>query len=68
MYIYNIYIIMKLLDYICRYQEFSNVTDIKIIDVKYVLMGPCIPANIIKDGFKYNGDDFALVQSDQNKK
>ena len=37
---------LKFLHYICGYWEFPKVDNIKIVDTKYVYMGPCTPVEI----------------------
>ena len=44
---------LKFLHYICGYWEFPKVDDIKIVDTKYVYIGPYTPLGISKRGYKF---------------
>ena len=61
---------MKFLHYMCLHScwEFPKVDDTKIVDAKYVFMGPCIPSDITKKGYKFQEDDAALVKYKAIKK
>ena len=52
---FSVYIIanrveMKFLHYMCGCWEFSKIEDTKIIDAKYLFMGPCATSDITKRG------------------
>lgn len=53
---------MKFLHYTCGSWVFPKVDDTKIVNVKYVFMGPCTATDITKKGYKFSEDDMALAK------
>ena len=41
---------MKFFHFMCSCLEFPKIKDTKIVDAKYVFMGPCTPFDITKRG------------------
>ena len=50
------------LHYSYRYWDFPKKLDVKIIDVKYVFFGLCVPGETIKKGYKFAKDGVAEQQ------
>ena len=61
---FSVYIVvrveMKFLHYMCGGWEFPKIEYTKIVNAKYVLMGPCTPSHIKKKGYIFKEDDVAL--------
>ncbi|CAL4167259.1 unnamed protein product, partial [Meganyctiphanes norvegica] len=51
---------LKFLHYKCGFWEFPKNYDIQIIETEFVFMGPTTPAEITKNGFKFNEDEKAF--------
>jgi len=47
----------KLLYYSCGYWEFPKNDEIRIIDTKYILFGPCTPQDTSKNGYQFEDDE-----------
>ena len=45
---------IKILKYSCGYWDFPKNDDIKIIEFKYVFVGPCMPSQTSKMGYTFN--------------
>ena len=41
----------------CGCWEFSKIEDTKIVDAKYLFMGPCATSDITKKGYKFKEDE-----------
>ena len=41
------------LHYSCGYWDFLKKADVKIVDVKYVFFGQCVPEETTKKGYKF---------------
>ena len=59
---------MKLLHYMCGCWKFSKIENTKIVDAKYVFMGPCTPFDITKKRHKFKEDNVALAKYKAIKK
>ena len=44
------------LHYSCGYWDFLKKADVKIVDVKYVFFGQCVPEETAKKGYKFAED------------
>ena len=50
----------KFLHYKCDFWEFPKQDDIQIIDLKFIYLGPCIPAETCKKCYRFSEDNKAL--------
>ena len=53
---------MKFFHFMCSCLEFPKIKDTKIVDAKYVFMGPCTPFDITKKRCKFKENDVASVK------
>ena len=44
----------------CGYWDFPKDDDIKIISIKYVFYGPCLPAKTTKYGYQFDEDEAVI--------
>ena len=54
----------EFLNYLCGYWDFPKSGDDvepKTIDVKYVFLGPCIPAETKSNGYRFSEDSKAIL-------
>ena len=56
------------LHYSCGYWDFPKKPDKKIVEVKYVFFGPCVPVETTKKGYKFAEDQDAQVRYKEIKK
>ena len=64
---FSVYIVanrveMKCLHYMGGCWKFPKMEDTKIVEVKYVFMGPSTPSDMTNNGYKFEEDDVALAK------
>ena len=53
---------MKFLHYMCGCWKFPKIEDTKIVDGKYMFMGPYTPSDITKKRYKFKKDNVASAK------
>ena len=51
---------LKFLHNTCGYWDFPKLDDTKVVDTKYIFIGPCTPSKITKQGYIFKEDQDAL--------